>query len=144
MAGQEHKILGRQKELQREIRRLSRTMGVLALNHFKGSFRKQGFVDKGLSNWTRRKGNTDVGRAILHKTGKLKNSIRVVRKTLKSVTIGSDLKYAAVHNYGLRAGRGRGFKMPKRQFVGDSKKLERKITKELEKRVTRIFNELRR
>jgi phage gpG-like protein len=35
------------------------------------------------------------------------------------VTVGTEVPYAAIHNEGLRAGRGKGFKMPKRQFMGE-------------------------
>jgi phage gpG-like protein len=31
------------------------------------------------------------------------------------------VSYAEVHNAGLRAGRGKGFVMPKRRFIGDHK-----------------------
>jgi len=37
------------------------------------------------------------------------------------------VKYAKVHNEGLQAGRGAGFKMPKRQFMGNSKELRKEM-----------------
>ena len=47
--------------------------------------------------------------------------------------------YAGVHNSGGRAGRGRGFQMPKRQFIGRSKKLDDKITRLISRRISKIF-----
>jgi len=146
MANQAPKIHARQKQLQRNLKKFVTVMGVEATKHFRGSFRKGGFTDDTLHKWQRRKNNRDAGRAILVKTGRLKRSVQVVRRTLTSVTIGSsgDLPYAVVHNDGLRAGRGRGFKMPKRQFIGDSKQLERKLIRELNATVMKSFSNLKR
>ena len=48
--------------------------------------------------------------------------------------------YAAVHNYGLRSGRGAGFMMPKRQFIGHSKVLLSNIRKLIMKRTDKGFD----
>lgn len=48
-----------------------------------------------------------------------------------TATITFNLPYSAVHNEGLRAGRGRGFRMPKRQFMAHSSKLAEKTEKEI-------------
>lgn len=61
-------------------------------------------------------------RPILQKTGKLRRSIRVMDKSTGEITIGSDVKYAGFHN----SGKG---KLPKRQFLGDSKILRKKLSK---------------
>lgn len=99
-----------------------------AKNHFLKSFRDQGFTDNSLQRWKPRKSNRDVGRGILIKTGKLRRSIKVSSVSWNRVVIGSyGLKYASVHNYGEMAGRGKGFKMPKRQFIGNSKQLEKRM-----------------
>lgn len=61
-------------------------------------------------------GNTgDLGRSIKTKVGRATS------------TVYSDSDNSAVHNDGLRAGRGKGFKMPRRQFIGDSQELQRAI-----------------
>ncbi len=62
------------------------------------------------------------------------------------VTITADAKsekgfgYAAVHNDGLKAGRGKGFIMPKRQFIGESETLNKKITDIIEDKITIILS----
>lgn len=46
--------------------------------------------------------------------------------------------YGRVHNEGLRAGRGKGFVMPKRQFMGESEQLNTLIISELERKLKQI------
>lgn len=129
----------------------------VANNHFTQSFRDQGFTDAGFTPWKQRKDKSDkykrgrqrdasggtvslnLGRAILVKSGALRRSLRKKRLTAFSGTISSPLVYAKVHNEGLRAGRGSGFKMPKRQFVGNSAKMVRKIENALAQKIDRIF-----
>lgn len=117
-------------------------VGNTAKNHFVLNFRKQGFDDKVVEKWKpRKKADKRAGRAILVKTGDLRRSIirhPENRKAL-SVKISTDLIYAKVHNDGLRAGRGRGFIMPKRQFIGDSYNLNEKVKQLLVKRLDKVF-----
>lgn len=47
--------------------------------------------------------------------------------------------YGDVHNSGGKAGRGSGFTMPQRQFIGDTAELRDKTIKELEKQMSRIL-----
>lgn len=51
----------------------------------------------------------------------------------------SDVKYAKVHNEGLKAGRGAGFQMPKRQFIGDSKALRAMQLALVKKEVDKVW-----
>lgn len=119
-------------------------------NFIKKNFQDEGFNDTGLEKWEQRK-TTDsrgrdntryrtnrVGRAgslnkygrmiqdrpILtgHATGgdKLRNSFRA-RKQGNAVVFFTYKRYAQRHNEGLK-------RMPKRQFMGKSKYLDRKIT----------------
>jgi len=46
--------------------------------------------------------------------------------------------YGRVHNEGLQAGRGAGFIMPKRQFIGESPELNRLIIKAIESKLKKI------
>jgi phage gpG-like protein len=52
----------------------------------------------------------------------------------------SKAPYGRVHNEGLKAGRGKGFIMPKRQFMGDHPELRKAIAEELERKLKEIFN----
>ena len=98
--------------------------------YFKGTFRKNGFdgtpwpLAKKDRAGTRRHGSLMVDSAALM------NSVRTARATPKEVvwTAGNEkVPFAEVHNTRGRAGRGRGFQMPKRQYMGDAEDLRRKI-----------------
>lgn len=73
------------------------------------AFSKQRFIEKSWVNlstevWAPRKINNrgSVGRGLLIKSGRLRRSIRVIRTNTSSVTVGSDVPYAAIHNNGFR------------------------------------------
>lgn len=96
---------------------------------------KETFRDKKFNGvpWTPNKKKKERG-SLMISSGKLLNSIRITKKTKRKITISagnSKVPYAKVHNEGGKAGRGKGFTMPKRQFLGDSKKLTNAITKRL-------------
>ena len=90
------------------------------VSYFKGAFRKKGFdgtpwpLAKKDKAGTRRRGSLMIDSALM-------NSIRIARATPQEVvwTAGNaKVPYAEVHNTGGRAGRGRGFQMPRRQYMG--------------------------
>lgn len=123
-------------------------------NHFESSFDNQGFTDNGVKKWDKRKttdtrgrdltryrtnrvgragglsqfGRRNQGRNILvghnSNTGlKLKDSIRLKREP-KRVVFFTNKAYAKRHNEGLKG-------MPQRQFMGQSKQLDQKISNKL-------------
>ena len=142
MANEADKIKKHQQQIIKEIGNMVTIMGVEAKNHYVKSFRDGGFTDDALVNWQQRKRTERSrrgNRAILVKSGDLRRSVRVVSKSQFSVTLGSDLIYARVHNDGLRAGRGRGFTMPKRQFIGASRQLSVRLYNRFDKRIQSIF-----
>lgn len=192
MANEARKIQQAQIRLQKQLKAFVSVMGTEAKNHFVKSFRNQGFEDETIKRWQSRKGEISGGiarvrkkdkgsRAILVKSGDLRRSIRVISKNYDSVTLGSDLPYAQIHNDGgvvyRRAHkrtatitshvRGSGgfvngvwkqgrkqkiqlagarhnvsssaFKMPKRQFIGHSRKLIDKLKQNLKERVRISF-----
>lgn len=91
-----------------------------AVNHFKDSFREQGFEDSHITPWKKRK-KADTGRAILVRTGRLRRSFSAKYGTNKIVII-NDTPYAVFHNYGTK-------KLPQRRFMGESKSLSKKFHK---------------
>ncbi|GAB3734978.1 phage virion morphogenesis protein [Spirosoma lituiforme] len=112
---------------------------VEAVKHFKQSFRDEGFTDDTLEKWPdisgkrkaqKRKRNGNLP-PILTDTGDLGNSI-TGEENSQGVTISSDKAYAQRHNEGLAG-------MPKRQFMGPSKALDRKIMAKLDKGIGKIF-----
>ena len=83
-------------------RKLPRMYGIEAVNLFKENFDKEGFISgKGrLQKWEKTKRNT--GRKILTKSRRLKRGIHIKRIGNGKVTVSvdSNIKYAALHNFG--------------------------------------------
>jgi phage gpG-like protein len=91
------------QKLKQQLAKLPQEVGNIAVNYFLESFQKEGL--EGEPAWTPRKDGTSTGdrttrRNLLVKTGKLRRSIRIVRLTANSVTIGSDMPYAKIQNEG--------------------------------------------
>ncbi len=145
---------------------IPKVIAVEGQTHFEESFDNQGFTDKSLRKWKKRrfggkktkKDGTgtkaykdflrkDKGRAILvsHQGDKkgthLKDSIRSSSST-KQVVFSTDKEYAQVHNEGGHAGRGAGFEMPQRQFMGPSETLNERIDEKIEAEMDKFFNQL--
>lgn len=114
---------------------------------FRQNFQKEGFFGKKWKEVQRRQERQvsyktksgirtrTVGRAkgaagsrsiLTGNTGDLGRSIKVKRER-GSTTVYSDLPYSSAHNDGGRSGRGKGFKMPRRQFIGEHAELQRAI-----------------
>ena len=128
---------------------------VEGLNHIEEAFDNEGFTDGSLRKWRKRKargqtyktnrrgragqltaaGRADAGRAILtgHGSGgnKLRNSFRAERSS-EGVRFATDKEYAQRHNEGLKG-------MPKRQFMGKSKELSRKVMLKINKQINLIL-----
>lgn len=137
---------------------LPRLAGNTALNFFKDSWSKEGFTDVRLERWPARKVNDGARRRLLVQTGRLRRSLRMTHTTTR-VVISTDVPYAQIHNEGgqvkgtvkVKAHTRQGrpvrahnrkvdFKIPKRQFMGHSKLLDRR----LELLVTRSLNQIYR
>lgn len=99
------------------------------------NFKAEAFIDTPPDKWPGRKKSdkNPSRRALLVKTGTLKGHALKGRTRSGAVEFVFPLEYERVHNEGLKAGRGEGFKMPKRQFVGESKVLTDRITKKVQK-----------
>jgi phage gpG-like protein len=154
--------------LQEVFRNLPTWAGNAALNFFKDSWRRGGFIDSRFERWPQRKSGQD-GRGILVKTGALRRSLRL-RVGKAWVEIYTSVPYAQAHNEGdtivqtVTARQRRYFwamhakakrmgtpdadlwrrmalsttitiKMPKRQFMGHSKFLERRIVLHVERAI---------
>lgn len=160
-----------EKDIEQQTRELQEFMDndlldiieVEGLNHFEESFDNEGFTDASLEKWKPRKkvdkrgrditkyrtnkvgkkgslnsyGRKDKGRPILtgHNTGgnKLRNSLKASQIS-GGVEFSSDKEYAEVHNEGEG-------NMPKRQFIGKSKQLDKKIIKKVDKTLDKIFDQ---
>ena len=111
----------------RERINLPKKLGNEAVNHFKDSWKLQGWNDNITTPWKRRKGmirgfsvstKSDAGRAILVKTGRLKRSFDYY-PTHKRIMVINDTPYSVYHNYGTS-------RLPKRKFMGRSRTLDEK------------------
>ena len=134
-----------------------------ALNHFRRSFRNEGFTDKNFVKWEPRKRLTAKdrgrikrkkagriftkglagpplkgvfsGRALLVDTGVLRGSIEVKRATWSKIEVGTiGVPYAGYHN----SGEG-GFK-PIRQYIGESEVLNERIKRRIRAAVISALN----
>lgn len=118
------------KRAQRKLKnRVPKLIGEHARRFFANSFTKEGFTDLTLDKWDRREKETrrSSGKKILSDRGFLKNSIRRTRATPKKIMVSSvGLRYARIHNDG-------GGKLPKRQFMGDSRRLNKEIKRLIER-----------
>lgn len=118
------------------------------------SFRQEQYQgDKKSSKWDQRSDDDEAGeartnrRALLVKSGRLIAATEVELRGKDTVAIAVNdpqaSEYAPVHNEGLKAGRGNGFKMKKRQFMpipGESvPELEAKVGKWLDNEMDKIF-----
>lgn len=143
MFAEHKKILKQIEKWKPELDKIVDAMGILAVNHYTRSFANQGFTDETLESWKPRKRterSRGGNRATLVKSGRLRRSLRKLKVGSLAIKILTDVPYASVHNNGERAGRGKGFKMPKRQFVGYSGKLNRKIISKFDVTIKKFFN----
>jgi len=144
-------------------RRLPLMLGNEATNFFRESFRRQGWKDRVTEMWKARNPKyaaRNTGRAILINSGRLRNSIRLISHSFSLTEIGTDVPYAAAHNWGFSGRvnvprhqrRGRDGKyhevqahtkqmnMPRRQFMGNSDTLEKEIERIIDREIDKIFS----
>lgn len=146
--------------------RLPAIVGTEAVKFAMDNFRKQGFdTGSGVNKWPRRKPGAprDKGRALLVDTGKGKRSIRAQVVSPTRVHITTDTDYMGVHNDGgqvtgtarvkahvrrLKGGkrvqvkahtRQVNFKMPQRQFIGPSLRLNQMVNDKFSRELENVF-----
>lgn len=79
--------------------------GNTAVNFFKDSFSRKGFIDKGFTRWKDRKppkGKKKARGSLLLVSARLKNSIKIRAVNTNGVHIATDVPYAPTHNEGSR------------------------------------------
>lgn len=141
-------VASKQKELEQlQNRTLPIKIGAMAKAHFQNNFRLGGFMDNGLHAWKPSKRLSYSGKStkidrnnktLLSSRNHLFSSIEYTYQP-GIVIIRNEVPYAAVHNEGLKAGRGKGFQMPKRQFIGPSAELNHDAINKIEIEVRQIF-----
>ena len=142
------------KKLAKVRERLPQRAAVVAVNFSKERFVRKNWVDTSPQAWPQRK-RKDRG-SLMIRSGRLKRSIRKLMVTMDFILIGTDVPYAQIHNEGgsikktvpvrqheRKSSRGRAkvkahsrnvnLKMPKRQFIGNSAILRRRIERLIER-----------
>ena len=123
--------------------------GKTAVSYFKKNFQNEAW---GRVKWQEVKRRTDphvkgakaTRKILTGETGDLARSIEIKSISNGQVVIWtapsafSKEPYGRIHNEGLRAGRGKGFIMPKRQFMGESEELNALIISEIERKLKQI------
>lgn len=158
-------ILQIQNDFNQFRKRLPTIIATEAVNFFKLGFRKEAFIgDNGLEKWQPRKypDANKKKRNILVKSGRLRRSVRPTLKTYNRVVIGTDVPYAPIHNQGgtynvsqlvrshsrktkrgitkVKAhSRKRSATYPQRKFIGQSKALDKRLNRQVKKRLKAIF-----
>lgn len=127
-------------------------VGQEAVKFFKKSFQNEAWGRVKWKEVVRRqlenvKGADKVRSILTGRSGDLGRSIEIKERKLGGVTIwtnpssfSSKVPYGRVHNEGLKAGRGKGFIMPKRQFMGYSEELNQIVIEKLESKLKQIHN----
>lgn len=155
------------KELKEAFEDLVQKAGKDYMEHFQSSFDNEGFTDEKLVKWDgrSRKDRNKKKRNLLVKTGRLRRSLKKKVRGSK-VLIYTASPYAEIHNEGgtikttakvrahkRRNKRGRkktvvqvkahtrsmNTKIPKRQFMGESSKVNKGLEEQMEKEFKRIF-----
>jgi phage gpG-like protein len=105
--------------------KIAKEIARISVRHFKAGFRSGGGqTDAG--KWEKRKNDIDPKRAILVKTGSLRDSVKIYKINADQIIINSNLPYSGSMNYGYGD-------MPAREFMGPSHLLDRKILNVVDK-----------
>jgi len=129
-------------EMRKFERVVPKQVGNIMLNDFfLKSFDDEAFSDGRRSSdpWAKRKYKTKRDRVagrrgLLYQSGSLVGSIRVGSATMKKIAVGSyGIEYATFHNNGIAN------RLPKRQFIGESKMMNRKIRTLIKKKLKKII-----
>lgn len=131
------------RELIKKQEKLPQIVGTLALRHFKRGMQREGFVDRRFVRWKEVQRRTPghprynpkqqqkilVGKA----SGGIQNTLRIRKATFKETIISSmGKRYAQYHNDGEG-------KLPKRQFLGNSAKLEKEVERVISRELDKAF-----
>lgn len=155
-----HNFIERLNRLSKATQKIPGRAAVVAVNFSKERFIRKNWVNTSRKAWPKRKEGRKGRGSLMVRTGRLKRSIRKIRVTNQYILIGTDVPYAKVHNEGgkveksvtvrehqRRITRGRKggratvkshkrnvkLTVPKRQFIGQSAVLRRRIERLIEK-----------
>ena len=119
--------------------------GAIAKRLFQRNFELSGYQDSTLKAWKPAKRLSQTGKRARNKYKTLLSSRNHLFQSFTTevspmkVVISNTAEYASVHNFGERAGRGKGFQMPKRQFMGVSQELQQEVRQMVEQEIKKII-----
>lgn len=149
-------------KLQKLRRNFPAMAGIEAVKFSKDRFVRKNWVGQSSEPWDPRKRKAPGSLMVGKGSGRLKRSIRVTQTTANSVTIGTDVPYAQIHNEGgvidktvnvrehSRKRKGRSEKVkshrrkmnttiPKRQFIGESTMLLYRVERLMQLEMLKIL-----
>jgi phage gpG-like protein len=165
-------FIAKLQRLSKLYRKFPEMAAIEAVNFSKERFVRKNWVDKSVTAWKARKASPEwyseeqkraASRgSLMVKSGRLKRSIRKIKVTRNSVTIGTDVPYAEAHNEGAvinqmvnvkqhsrkRKGRTETVKahrrkrkitLPERRFIGESALLLRRVERLVQREINDIL-----
>lgn len=165
-------FLTKLNKLSKLYKKFPEMAAIEAVNFSKERFVRKNWVDRSVSAWKPRKQSPGwhseaqkkaaTRGSLMIKSGRLKRSIRKIKVTRNSVTIGTDVPYAEAHNEGAvinqtisikthsrkRKGRietvkahrrKRKFTLPERRFMGESALLLRRVERLVQREINEIL-----
>ena len=138
----------KQKQINQAYNRtLPVKVGTEAVKFVRENFRQEGFVDSKLEKWKPAKRKSDPKHpdraygTLLSRRNHLYKSVNKRASPGKAVVY-TYVPYAAAHNEGTNnAGRGRKTRIPKRQFIGESKVLNERAKGVISTELKKILND---
>lgn len=110
---------GKMHRLRMEMNNLTRRMGSMASEHTQNNYKVEGFVDKKIEQWPKKKKPNN--KKILVDTGRMKNTTRMMFRTRNFVKLATPVPYGAIHNRKvgeIKVYNGKSY--PGRKFMGHS------------------------
>jgi phage gpG-like protein len=165
-------FIAKLQRLSKLYRKFPEMAAIEAVNFSKERFVRKNWVDKSVTAWKARKPSPEwhsedqkkaaARGSLMVKSGRLKRSIRKIKVTRNSVTIGTDVPYAEAHNEGAvinqmvnvkqhsrkRKGRTETVKahrrkrkitLPERRFIGESAILLRRVERLVQREINDIL-----
>ena len=147
-------------------RRMPNRAAVIAVNFSKERFVRKNWAGNSREQWPERQAGRKTRGSVMVRSGRLKRSIRKLQVTNNYILIGTDVPYAQIHNEGgtiqktvtvrehqRRITRGRkggramvkthkrkmNLTIKKRQFIGESAVLQRRIERMIEKDLKNVL-----
>ena len=128
------------RNYERAKRAIPNQVAKAAVKVFQDSFKMGKFNSRGGRAWKRRKKDTK-SHPLMIRSGGLRRSITAVAVRFDLIRIKAMSRYSKVHNRGLnsKAYGKHPFKMPERQFMGESTVLQHRIKSIIKKQLKRVF-----